>query len=661
MNKNNLAVFEVLSQTLYAGTSSIQQRAEAHQQLLTFQSTSDIFSQCQFILNNSTLPYAPLAASSTLEKNIIRFWYSFTDEKKIDIRNYVLNYLAKNAHILHEFVVGNLTKVCCIIIKLGWFDSPEFRAVVDEISIFLEETVDHKMIGLKLLTTLVGEMNLSDRKIAVSFRDQILLQIFLIAVQILRNLQQRTEGSILSEKETTVVSLSLTLATECLSFNFVDTNPDSNDVGTVSLPSSWRTVVQDTTTMQLFFDFYELSEPPRSNSALNALVQLSLVCRSLFASEKDRFAVMDTLIAGIQSIMQSKKGLEHIENHHEFCRLLSTLKAGYQLVDLIVSGGFMTWLELVKDFTTKALLLYRVTSINSNHYLLSLWANLATAMSFIRRKITPPQQFETLQTCLLQVVESFVKTMLDSVDVVVASNGVIDDPLEEEWSLREQMGRIAVIARFQYDTVAQYLQSMFEQALLMYEQQAISMPANTQIPHQLRVLEGRLTWLTYIVTSLINLNAPRKNQGELIWDGRLSRCVFLLIHVVEFRLNCTVGQCKCDWKLEMATLNYLKSFKDVYICSTDSATVVTGAVKDLSGGFSTHPLLFLARSNLDKATDEKKLGSAEILLVCSVLMFLRFFNWLHLGVRRDGYRRYNASDEHRGQQAVQQLQVLAPL
>ena len=55
---------------------------------------------------------------------------------------------------------------------------------------------------------------------------------------------------------------------------------------------------------------------------MQAIVQLSSVRRSLFASEKERTLFLVSLMSGIQDIMRSKLGLEHEDNYHEFCRLL---------------------------------------------------------------------------------------------------------------------------------------------------------------------------------------------------------------------------------------------------------------------------------------------------------------------------------------------------
>jgi len=353
--------------------------------------------------------------------------------------------------------------------------------------------------------------------------------------------------------------------------------------------------------------------------ALQALVQLSSVRRSLFSSEKERAVFLQELMIGIQSIMQSKKGLEHIDNYHEFCRLLGRLKASYQLSELVKTSGFTEWLESACFFTIKSLQNWQ-HSMNSIHYLLALWGRLVAALPYLRADSMDSQrQSQTLRSCVLQVVESYIKTMLDSVDTVVASDGGIDDPLEDEGSLKEQMERLPVIARLQYETVAQYLLSMFEQSLTMYEQ-GISMPATQQVVTQIKVLEGRMTWLTYMVASVIDAqttNDPRKGQAELLWDGRLSRCVFQLIQIVDFRLNNTSGQGKCDAKMEIAILNYFKSFKKMYLVESNSTSSMglfqPGTV--VPGGSPAHPLLSLALSYSGATRTDEKEGSVEVVSV----------------------------------------------
>jgi exportin-7 len=73
MDQNQLTQVESLCVALYKGTSS-SARTEAQKQLLMLQSTADFIPQCQFILDNSILPYAQLVASSSLE-NLVRIYY----------------------------------------------------------------------------------------------------------------------------------------------------------------------------------------------------------------------------------------------------------------------------------------------------------------------------------------------------------------------------------------------------------------------------------------------------------------------------------------------------------------------------------------------------------------------------------------------------------
>jgi exportin-7 len=621
MDHNQLAQVESLCQSLYQGTSSAQ-RAEAQQQLLALQTSAEYIPQCQFILDNSSQPFAQVMASTSLEMLITQFWNNFTVEQKLEIRNYILNYLATHAHNLQDFVIGSLSKLACRITKLGWFDSPEHREIIEETSKFLEATVNHHIIGLRLLNSLVDEMNTPTtgrtltlhRKTAVSFRDHALFQTFQIAITTLRQLQLQVMESVGSSDRDKMAASALTLATACLSFDFIGTNPEESteDVGTVQVPSSWRPIVQDTSTIQLFFDFYLTSDPPRSSLALQSLVQLSSVRRSLFPSEKERTIFLQALMTGIHSIMQSKKGLDHVENYHEFCRLLGRLKASYQLSELVKTTGFIEWLELASDFTIKSLLNWQY-SMNSIHYLLALWGRLVAALPYLRSDANDSQrQAQTLRQCVLQVVESYIKSMLDSVEIVLTSDGGIEDPLDDEGSLKEQMDRLPVIARLQYDTVAQYLITLFEQVLGHY-QEGLLLPPSPTVTLQIRALEGRMTWLTYMVGAIIGAQTaadPRKNQGELLWDGRLSRCVFQLVQTIDYRLNSSVGKSKCDDKLEIAILAYFRSFKKSYMLDTVNAPAGMGVVP---GGSPAHPLLSLALSySPGVGGGDGKDGSADV-------------------------------------------------
>lgn len=663
MDQSQLLQVESLCHALYQGTNSAQ-RSEAQQQLLTLQSSIDFIPQCQFILDHSTQPYAQIVACSSLENLVTQFWINFTIPQKVGVHNYILSFLGSHADKLQEFVLGHLTKLSARITKLGWFDSIEFREVINEINKFLDvQSISHNLVGIKLLNALVDEMNTPisgrtltvHRKTAVSFRDHILLNIFTLSINQLKMSYMQLKSGIRNEQLNKLVGSLLQLATQCLSFDFIGTNPEESneDVGTLQVPSSWRNAIQETPNLQLFFDLYTLTEPPRSNLALEAIVQLSSVRRSLFSSEQERTAFLQGLITNLHVIMKSKHGLEHMENYHEFCRILGRLKASYQLSELVKLNNFTDFLELAGDFTIKSLVNWQ-SCMNSIHYLLALWGRLVAALPYLRADVPDSQkQANILKQINLTVVQNYIKTMLDSVEVVINSDGDVEDPLDDEGSLKEQMERLPVIARLQYDIIAQYLVSSFEQALAFYHQCMVviyknasvntailsNLPTNpgilsnisnlnsAQIVNQIQILEGRMTWLVYMIAAVIDNNTSstvspasdlRKNQNELMWDGRLSRCVFQLITILEYKTqhpglnpmhHNVHQQIQHNDKLEISILNFFRAFKKMYLLDSmvTSSSSSTMAVNRLivPGGSPAHPLLSLVLSDSSRVVEKE--------------------------------------------------------
>jgi exportin-7 len=214
MDAAQLAQVEALCETLYTGVptktnnggSTIEvSRQEAQQRLLSLQSNAEYIPQCQYILDNSTSQYARLVASNSLIELITTHWNNFTVPQRIDIRNYVLGYLANNGPQLQDFLVLSLIKLVCRITKLGWFDdnTSVHRELADDVTKFLQATVDHCILGLKILNQLVDELNIhttgrtltQHRKTSVSFRDVSLLKVFQIALTTLNQLQTGAIGT----------------------------------------------------------------------------------------------------------------------------------------------------------------------------------------------------------------------------------------------------------------------------------------------------------------------------------------------------------------------------------------------------------------------------------------------------------------------------------
>jgi len=79
-----LAQLEAMCERLYNSQDSVE-RAHAESTLKCFSLNSDYISQCQYVLDNASSPYALMLASSSLLKQVTE--QSLPLQLRIDIRN----------------------------------------------------------------------------------------------------------------------------------------------------------------------------------------------------------------------------------------------------------------------------------------------------------------------------------------------------------------------------------------------------------------------------------------------------------------------------------------------------------------------------------------------------------------------------------------------
>lgn len=594
MDEQQLKQVEALCETLYTGAphtsssdSTLITRAEAQSRLLSLQSSADYIPQCQYILDRSSSQYARLVAANSLTELVSSHWNNYTIAQRIDIRNYVLGYLANHGPSLQDFVTTALIQLVCRITKLGWFDDVTHRELTDDITKFLQATVDHCILGLKLLNQLVEELNLptvgrtltQHRKTSVSFRDSSLFQVFKLGLTTLQQLQSR---AIVAEprQEQIMGELALALTEKCLNFDFIGTNPDDSaeDVGTIQVPSSWRPVITDPSTMDLLFEFYKTTEPPRSSKAMEAIVLMCSVRRSIFATEQDRAEFLSRVMTGIRTLLQQQTGFQHSDNYHQFCRLLGRIKANYQLSELVKADGYIEWLELASNFTVQSVTNWQYCT-NSIHYLMALWGRLVAAVPYVRADTGVSGHAEALEQQVLTVMDAYISSMVGSVELVVNSDGTLDDPLDDDGSLKEQLDRLPVLCRFKYAQVANSILNKFDPLLNQYRQALNHIGTSTStdnappdIARSIEIMEGQLTWLTYFVGTIVgghSWSSSHLGDGDETIDASLSRRALQLAQCLDFRLTSSNGVGRSNPKLEQALLYYFQNFRRVYMFMWD--------------------------------------------------------------------------------------------
>lgn len=203
--------------------------------------------------------------------------------------DYLLNFLGQKGPQLEEFAVKGVVALIVRITKFGWFDAESpapapapdgsvappasMKSLAMDTTKFLQATVHHCVIGLRILNDLVTEMNYKNknrsmtqhRKVAVAFRDLSLFQVFEISLTMLNQVATRSIAldalapADAERVESKILEESLQLLVACLSFDFLGSNPDEDvaDTTSIQVPATWRERLQSGSTLRVLFNLYK--------------------------------------------------------------------------------------------------------------------------------------------------------------------------------------------------------------------------------------------------------------------------------------------------------------------------------------------------------------------------------------------------------------------
>ncbi|XP_033327683.2 ran-binding protein 16 isoform X1 [Megalopta genalis] len=559
---------ELLCKQLYESQDSTH-RAEAEKALVAFQNAPDTLAKCQLLLARGDSAYAQLLAATTLTKLVSRSG-GLSLQQRLDIRNYVLNYLATQPK-LPNFVIQALVTLFARISKLGWFDSDKdefvFRNVVNDVTKFLQGSVEHYMIGVQLLSQLTCEMNqvtdvdanrslTKHRKIASSFRDTQLFEIFKLSCTYLSTARENCKNlDFNDEAQNGLIRQLLKLAQNCLTFDFIGTSADesSEDYCAIQIPHYWKPIFLNSTySLKLFFDLYHSLPTSLSSLALSCLVQIASVRRSLF-SNLERTQFLTHLVNGVTNIIQNPRGLSDPANYHEFCRLILRLKSNFQLGELILLEHYPEDIELIAKFTVQSLRMWQF-SPNSLHYLLTLWQKMVSSLPYVKTG-----DRHLLDVYTPEVVNAYITSRFDSVAIVVRDR--LEDPLDDLAVVHQQLEQISVIGRCEYQKTYTLLVQLFDQAARAY-QELLTQTSSPSQQMDITIREGQLTWLVYIIGGVIGGKVTFNNNEEYdAVDSELVCKVLQLMHLTDSQLAQGGG---CE-KLELAMLSFFEQFRKIYV------------------------------------------------------------------------------------------------
>jgi hypothetical protein len=126
--------------------------------------------------------------------------------------------------------------------------------------------------------------------------------------------------------------------------------------------------------------------------------------------------------------------------------------------------------------------------------------------------------------------------------------------------------------------VAQLILNKFDPLMNQYRQalghigSSSTENAPADVSRQICIIEGQLTWLTYIIGTVVgghSWSSAHLGDGDETIDASLSRRALQLSQCVDYRLTQSNGAGRADPKLEQALLFYFQNFRRVYMFMWD--------------------------------------------------------------------------------------------
>lgn len=186
---------------------------------------------------------------------------------------------------------------------------------------------------------------------------------------------------------------------------------------------------------------------------------------------------------------------------------------------------------------------------NSVHYLLSLWQKMVASVQFMKEAAP-----HLLYRYTPEITKAYITSRLESVSVVIQTG--TEDPLDDMGTIQQQLEQLSMIGRCEYEKTCALLVSLFDQTARTY-QEMLALPNPSTI--DIRVQEGQLTWLVYIIGAAIGARFTSPDEQDVM-DGELIFRVLQLMNFTDSRLP----QAGCE-KLELAIISALEQVRKNYI------------------------------------------------------------------------------------------------
>ncbi|TKR60380.1 hypothetical protein L596_027635 [Steinernema carpocapsae] len=559
---SELEALNSLSKELYESVNQ-DARLRAEENLIALVNSPECMRQCLLLLEQGTMPYGALVASTALMR-LLSSKVGVALDERMKLCTYLLNYLAVRYDQLPPYVLTQLCQLYARITKLGWMDNDKeqgfyFRNLVKDVIHLVKDTSKNSLLGVQLITLLIADMNSlegvesvsAQRKLLGSLRDDFLLEIFDTSTTLLFKMM----NSPLAPQQQQLAASLLQLTLNCLTFDFIGSITDEcgEDNATVQIPTAWRSFFVGGDLIKQYFALYMHFPMEMSAKIFMNLVQLASVRRTLF-NNTERQQYLGELVSGIKLVMQNSEKLRDSASFHEFCRVISRLKSNYQLCELMKVEDYKSMVELLAEFTIQSLRMYEF-SINSTFYILAFWQRMVSSMSYVKA-----QDDHFIQLYCPKIAETFIDSRLRYSEAVVTEG--LEDLLDDQGAISQIMDQFSVISRCDYKQTCQQMINFFDQSLNVMNS-AVNSNDNSK---EILIARKRLIWMITMIGAAIHGRSSFSGDEDMdVLDGELLCRAWKLMELNDSRLVNGIQAGPDCVQLEFAFLYVLDQFRKTYI------------------------------------------------------------------------------------------------
>jgi len=324
--------------TFFTSTSDVE-RNQIHSHLLEYfdqNLTTEKVYEFKFILEKSNSAYAILLANNALIQVFSTKWTLIN----VDFRRSLYEYLIENLYLraasygnggTERVIIKSFIQLLCKIIKTYYSDLDFNTKILDHFSKFFENFDMTTLIGIKILETLVQEMQFDEKSSTstkfsrhiVDFKDHCLPKIIEVAFRFLTRIHNQTasEIAIPNTLEEDLRKSVLSLILESLKYDFLGIRYRMDDdfheeFSPIMIPTrpnkmseimNW-TIFRSEDIINIFFEIYLTSVS--NNSAETCILSLKIINCLLrikiefFRSEHGQLDYIEFIIRGLRNILK---------------------------------------------------------------------------------------------------------------------------------------------------------------------------------------------------------------------------------------------------------------------------------------------------------------------------------------------------------------------